>query len=258
MEAVAHIRKSYAGTLTMADFWWGKFLDKLDKHDLWKNTILIVSSDHGHLLGEHNYWAKNYMMDYNELAHIPLIICAPDAKAGSRCNALTATIDIMPTIMELHQTELPPGVQGKSICPLLAGAKEHHDALLFGYFGKDVNLVDGDYTYCRQPIPGSPLYQYTAMPRAFSDFIPRDQLAKAETGVFLDSTHGVPHFRIKRNSKRHHNAGDGNPIYDLHTDPQQQHPIQNPELEKKLATKLTGLLERYNAPEEHFTRLGLR
>jgi arylsulfatase A-like enzyme len=54
-EAVDHIRKMYAATLSMADTWLGKFLDKMDERDLWKDTALIFSTDHGHLLGEHGY-----------------------------------------------------------------------------------------------------------------------------------------------------------------------------------------------------------
>ena len=100
--AVEHIRKSYAGTLTMADVWLGKFLDKMDELNLWEDTVLVFSTDHGHLLGEHGYWAKNYMFDYKELVHIPLIVCAPDTPARL-VPALTSTLDLMPTLMELQR-----------------------------------------------------------------------------------------------------------------------------------------------------------
>ena len=120
-EAVDHIRKMYAATLAMADTWLGKFLDKMDEMDLWKDTALVFSTDHGHLLGEHGYWAKNYMFDYDELAHIPLVICSPHSeRAPKRVSALTASIDIMPTIMEMHGATLPQGVHGKSLTHLLS------------------------------------------------------------------------------------------------------------------------------------------
>ncbi|TVQ29610.1 MAG: hypothetical protein EA382_00025, partial [Spirochaetaceae bacterium] len=98
-EAVAHIRKSYAGTLSMADHWLGKLLDRFDELGLWEDTQVILTTDHGHLLGEHGYWAKNYMFDYNELAHIPLMIARPGVAPG-RCAALTQTIDLMPTLLD--------------------------------------------------------------------------------------------------------------------------------------------------------------
>jgi len=257
-ETVAHIRKCYAGALTMADVWLGKLLDKMDQHNLWKDTTLVLTTDHGHLLGEHGYWAKNYMMDYNELARIPMIVCRPGDPGSCRVSALTATIDLMPTLMELHGAKPPEHVHGKSLVHVLDRPQtEHHDAVLYGYFGKDINMTDGRYTYCRQPEPGAPLFHHTAMPRGFSDFLARDALAAADTGVFLPHTHGIPHFRIPAASHRHRDATDQDLVYDITADPGQLSPIQNPELEQRLAAKMTDLLKRYDAPPCQFARVGL-
>ena len=257
-EAVEHIRKCYAGTLTMADVWLGKLLDKMDELDLWQDTVLVLTTDHGHLLGEHGYWAKNYMFDYQELVHIPLIVCAPDAAhSGRRVQALTATMDLMPTFLELHGGELPPQVHGRSFCHLLEEDGVHHDAVLYGYFGKDINLTDGRFTYCRQPLPDSTTYHHTAMPCNFSDFHTRGQLAGAEFGVFLDTACDIPHYRIETKSRHHHKAPDFNPIYDVVDDPQQQNPIRDAGLESELAGKMRQLLERFDAPECQYTRAGL-
>ncbi len=255
-EAIAHIRKSYAGTLTMADVWLGKLLDKMDEHDLWKDTVVVLSTDHGHLLGEHGYWAKNYMFDYKELVHIPLVVCAPNAKPR-RVQALTSTIDLMPTFMELHGGQLPPHVHGRSICHLLENEELHHNAVLYGYFGKDINLTDGRYTYCRQALPDSTVHHHTAMPCNFSNFHGRQQLADAELGVFLDSAHDIPHYRFTTPSSHHHNAPDFNPIYDIKEDPQQQNPIRDKHLETSLADKMGELLDHYNAPTCQRQRVGL-
>jgi arylsulfatase A-like enzyme len=46
----------------------------MDKLDLWKDTMLIVNTDHGFLLGEHGFWAKCIMPFYNEIANTPLFI----------------------------------------------------------------------------------------------------------------------------------------------------------------------------------------
>ncbi|MCK5803425.1 MAG: sulfatase [Lentisphaeria bacterium] len=257
-ETVAHIRKSYAGALTMADVWLGKFLAKMDEYDMWEDTVVVLTTDHGHLLGEHGYWAKNYMMVYNELARIPLVVCAPQASnAGARVQSMTTTIDLMPTFLDLHDATPPRHVRGVSLRHLLDDCEPHHDAVLFGYFGKDVNLTDGKHTYCRQPVPGATVHHHTAMPRSYSDFIDRQTLAQAETGVFLPTTHGVPHFRIARASSRHKNAPDYNPIHSLQVDADQNTPIHNATLEDQLARKMRELLTRHDAPECQFARLGL-
>ena len=232
------------------------YLDTMDAFDLWKDTVVVLSTDHGHLLGEHGYWAKNYMFDYGELAHIPLIVCAPNV-GPRRVQALTSTIDLMPTFMELHGGELPPHVHGRSLCHLLEREASHHDAVLYGYFGKDINLTDGHYTYCRQALPDSVVHHHTAMPVSFSSFHGREQLAGAELGPFLTSAHGVPHYRFSVQSTHHHNAPNFNPIYDMMSDPLQQHPIADSTLEARLAAKMADLLERYDAPPCQRQRMGL-
>jgi arylsulfatase A-like enzyme len=255
-DAVEHIRKSYAGTLTMADHWLGKLLDKMDEHNMWDDTVVVFSTDHGHLLGEHGYWAKNYMFDYQKLVHIPLIVCAPNA-TPRRSSALTTAIDFMPTFLELHGAENPPHVHGKSLCHLLETEEQHNDAILYGYFGKDIGMTDGRHTYCRQPEEGAILYNHTANACNFTEFEKRDTLARAELGVFLNHTHDVPHFRIPSKSKHHHNAPDFNPIYDVVEDPEQQNPIHDADLENRLAAKMKDLLDHYDAPECQYSRVGL-
>lgn len=256
--AVEHIRKAYAATLTMADAWLGRFLDRMDAYDLWRDTAVILTTDHGHMLGEHGYWAKNYQLDYEELVHIPLIVCHPGIPGGRRACALTAAEDIMPTLMELHGAPaMPPDVRGRSLLPLLERDGPHRDGVLFGAFGKDVNLVDGRYSYCRQPLPGSVTHWHTAMPRGFSDFLPREQLAAAETGVFLPTAKGIPHYRMAVPSRRHVDAPDFNPIFDLAADPGQARPVRDSALEARLAALMTRLLAEHDAPPCQYGRLGL-
>ena len=60
-ETVRHIRACYGGALTMADHWLGKLLDKLDQHGMWDDTVVVLTTDHGHILGERGYWGKMQM-----------------------------------------------------------------------------------------------------------------------------------------------------------------------------------------------------
>ncbi len=255
-EAIAHIRKSYAGVLTMADVWLGKFLDKMDEYNMWDDTTLILTTDHGHLLGEHGYWAKNYMFDYAELAHIPLILCAPDVPGGQRIQSLTTTIDIMPTLLDVHEVEIPDTVQGKSFLHLIDEDADHHDWILYGYFGKDVNITDGTTTYTRQAIPGSTVHLHTGDLKNIR--VSENEMRSAEAGHFLADARGIPHFRIARQSRRHKDAPGFNPIYDLANDPHQESPIRDDQKEGELADTMRELLKRYDAPSCQFTRLGLK
>lgn len=258
-DAVEHIRKSYAAVLTMADVWLGKFLDKMDEMNLWKDTVLILTTDHGHLLGEHGYWAKNYMFDYQELVHLPMILCTPETSYHhKRIAALTASMDLMPTLMDLHGAEIPAGVHGTSILPLLKQEKDKlHDAVLYGYFGKDINLFDGRYSYCRQPMDGSVVYHHTLMPRNTTDFIDRERLAEAEYGYFIKNNYEISQLRMPKLSHRHRNAPDYHIIYDIQKDSDQKIPIHDVDLERMLEEKMTKLMKQYDAPECQFERTGL-
>lgn len=254
-DAIKHIRACYAGTLKMTDFWLGKLLDKIDTLNLWKDTVIVLSTDHGHLLGEHGYWGKNYMFDYKDLAHIPLVICAPNSHPR-RSSALTSTLDLMPTFMDLHQAKMSHQVHGKSLRHLIETEDSHHDALLYGYFGKDVNFTDGHYTYCRQPQKNSKVHHHTAMPVNFSGFDAHEDLTNAEMGSFLKSANGIPHYRFSVSSKNHYNAPDFNPIYNIDFDPDQIHPLRDGKLEAILEKRMYDLLQAYDAPECQYARLG--
>jgi arylsulfatase A-like enzyme len=259
-EVVAHIQKCYAATLSMTDHWLGKFMDKMDQLDLWKDVSVALTTDHGYLLGEHGYWAKDYTMTYNELANIPLIICAEGLDPEKRrIGALTATIDVMPTLMDIHGADCPASVHGRSLLPLLNGSEDtHHDAVLYGTFAKDINLTDGKYTYCRQPEEDAVVHHHTAMPRNYYDFHSRDELRNADIGVFLKHCHGIPHYRMEKRSGRHVDAPDYNPIYDLESDVDQHSPIHDLELETQLEELMSKKMEEAEAPQCQFDRVGLQ
>ena len=76
-EEVSELKANYAALVSMVDEYFGKLLDYFDNNNLWEDTALILTTDHGFLLGEHDWWAKNRMPVYNEISHIPLMIYHP-------------------------------------------------------------------------------------------------------------------------------------------------------------------------------------
>ena len=113
----------------MTDIHIGEILDVLDAYDMWKDTMVIFTTDHGFHLGEHGYMAKNYMAPYNEVFHIPLIICKPGCGAA-RSQALTQNIDVMPTMLEYFGADqrLHYPLHGKSLMPVLTGTPDRSEA----------------------------------------------------------------------------------------------------------------------------------
>ena len=61
----------------MCDAYFGRLLDYLRRHDLWRDTALMLSTDHGFLLAEHEWWGKSRMPYYEEVTNIPLMIYHP-------------------------------------------------------------------------------------------------------------------------------------------------------------------------------------
>jgi arylsulfatase A-like enzyme len=257
-ETVQHIRKCYAATLTMADAWLGKLLDKMDQLDMWKDTVIILTTDHGHMLGEHGYWAKNYMFDYQELAHIPLFIYHPDASAR-RTNALTAAIDIPATLLDLFGAEPTSKMQGRSLTPMLfEGKDQHRETVIYGYFGKDINISDGQYTYTRVPRDGQPVYHYTASPGASALSHDITALKDAQCGHFLPWADGIPVYKIPRNSHPHRDSNGNDLLFDLENDPHQETPLNDPEQAKRMAELMRKTMQGVDAPKEQYDRVGLK
>jgi len=112
----------YDANLRYGDWAIGEVKKLLEKHRLYDKTLLILTSDHGDGFGEHGFpWHHGGI--YNEVTHIPLVMRLPGGGAGGKnINALTQTIDLLPTVYDLVQAPFPGGeVQGKSLLPLMTG-----------------------------------------------------------------------------------------------------------------------------------------
>ena len=265
-EAIEHIRKCYAGLLTMTDHWVGKICDRLDSLGLWDDTLIVFTTDHGTMLAEHDYWMKNIMPLYNEIVRIPLIMSLPgNAQAGTRNDALTQTIDLMPTFMDHFDCPLPPHVQGQSILQTMEGQSERED-VIFGYFGMAMNITDGRYVYMRNPVneDAGPLYAYTAMPTGgLKTWYPREVYDKVEMGRYYGHTYNLPLYKIPTTGKvpKHHSdeasyAGR-NQMFDILEDPAQNHPMHDTARESRFIERITHHLKSCEAQTEQYTRLGI-
>ena len=112
-EEVQHLRYEYAALLSMCDEYLGKVLDLMDRLNMWDDTMLIVCTDHGFLLGEHDWWAKIVPPFYNEVAHTPLFIWDPRSRVtGARRTQLTQMIDLPATLLEYFGVARPPDMDG--------------------------------------------------------------------------------------------------------------------------------------------------
>ncbi|HUZ17059.1 MAG TPA: sulfatase [Spirochaetia bacterium] len=270
-EEVEEARREYAALLSYCDFSLGRVLDAMDRLSLWKDTMLIVGTDHGFLLGEHGWWAKIIPPCYNEIAHIPLFIWDP--RSGGRNElrtSLVQTVDLAPTLLDYFGVEMPPDMTGASMKNTIERDVPVRSAALYGYFGRHVCCTDGRYTYLRAPVaarteigarnatdakerPEHPLYEYTVMVHGRN----RDRLNAAELVAPLSFTKGVP---VMRRQARAFFPGEEPPqtmLFDLDVDPAQEHPIDDPAAEARMAALLSAQMAASDAPPELYERLGL-
>ncbi|WP_244478802.1 MULTISPECIES: sulfatase-like hydrolase/transferase [unclassified Mesorhizobium] len=268
-EEADELRANYYASLAMCDELLGRVLDAFDTQDLWKDTVLIVSTDHGYLLGEHDFWAKNRMTLYEEIAHVPLMVAHPKQDvAGTRRNALTQVIDLAPTFLDLFG--LPPcaDMTGQSLLPVLAHDTPLRDALLFGYFGGAINATDGRYTYHCYPVDADKveINQYTLMPMHLNCMFSVEELKQTTLTREFSFSKGVPILKVPvtDRSPMYFNYGPGSLIeketrlYDLETDPKQQRPLSDVAAETKIRDRMLDLMRLNEAPPEAFERVGAR
>jgi arylsulfatase A-like enzyme len=116
------MRQLYAAEVTMVDVWLGRFLDRLENLGLAGNTLLLLVSDHGVLLGEHGWVGKRYSEMHEELTHVPMAMRHPAGKAAGRTSTYFAsTHDVGPTVLSVLGVDAPHGMNGADLSPLFDG-----------------------------------------------------------------------------------------------------------------------------------------
>ncbi len=261
-EESAELRANYYAVVSLCDDLLGRLLDEFDAHDMWRDTALVVTTDHGFLLGEHDFWAKNRMNMYEEIVHIPLFVHDPRDPGPGRVDRLTQSTDIAPTMLDFWDIEPPPEVQGRSVL-----RDNDREAMIFGYFGGAVNVTDGQTSYHRFPdsIPDQEIYQYTLMPTHITERFTPEELRAATLAPPFDWTKDVPVLKVPviDRSPMYMNYGPGcllesdTRLYDLIRDPAQENPLNDPAREAAMIARMTRLMQACDAPPEAYQRLGL-
>jgi arylsulfatase A-like enzyme len=259
-ERIVHgMRMQYAALLSMCDHYLGRMLDYFDQHDLWRNTMLIVCTDHGFLLSEHDWWGKCRMPFFQEVAHIPLFIHDPrHPTPGARRQSLVQLIDVSATLLDCFGVERPAAMQGSPLAATVAADVPVRDAVLFGIHGGQVNVTDGRHVYMRGPAcpDNTPLDEYTLMPTHMNcRFSPAEFAGTALVGP-LSFTKGCPVLRIPGRGARWL-EDQRTTLWDLRTDYAQRTPLRDPRVEERMIGHLRRLMAWNDAPAAQYERLGL-
>ena len=178
---------AYYAMIELIDDQFGRIMAALEDTGQLDNTIVIFTSDHGELMGDHGiYWKGCYF--YEGLVRVPLIVSWPGRLPSHRSDALVELHDLAPSILELAGIEVPDRMQAKSLLPILTGETDHHrDHVLceyyraLGYAPLDANgtmLFDGRYKICvyHESEPGE-LYDLQTDPGEFDNLWDKPEFA---------------------------------------------------------------------------------
>ncbi len=264
-EVVEHLRFEYAALLSMCDAYLGEVLDTFDRHGLWDDTMLIVWTDHGFLLGEHDAYAKVWLPFYNEVAHTPFFVWDPRCGVrGERRSALVQpSIDLPVTLLNYFGLEPTADMLGRDLSEAIARDAPVRDAAMFGVFGGQVNVTDGRYVYMRAPTDSTaPLYEYTLMPTVMRGrYTPEDMRRLVDLAEPFGFMKGCRTMRFDASAKpsgmRAHPLCQQTMLFDLQTDPGQERPLRDDRAETAMIRHLRRLMEACEAPREQYQRLGL-
>ena len=228
-DEVKHTRALYAGECTLVDRWVGHFLDTAEKLGLFKNTLIIWTTDHGHLFAEHDLQGKpgaELGALYEITTRIPLLIHHPEGLgAGKRIEGIVQPPDILPSLLELLEIPMPSHVQGKSFWPLVTGEKEKiHDYAFSSRFPPTAG--DASYT----PVEGASFDGWVGSGRTVEPSTVTD-----DEWAFICAPKGLC-----------------SELYNLRQDPQQKRNLidQYPEVTKSMHKAWSEFLQEHGASDE--------
>ena len=123
-EHIRNARHAFYGMVSYFDSRVGQLVQELERLDMADNTVILVTADHGEMLGEHGMWFKRTFYDYS--VRVPLVVTGSEWVArGQRRNETVSLVDLLPTFNELvdlkDRRDIADALPGDSLCGLLAG-----------------------------------------------------------------------------------------------------------------------------------------
>jgi hypothetical protein len=166
---------------------------------------------------------------------------------------------VPPTLLEYFGLPVPPDMQGIPLRAAVAEDAPTRDAVLFGVHGGHVNVTDGRYVYmrsCATPENG-PIYEYTLMPTHMRAMFAVEELQDIQLAEPFGYSKGCRLMKLPMMRPWIDLSKFGTLLFDLQSDPGQEHPIEDGEVEAAMTAHLVRLMRASEAPPEQYERLGL-
>ena len=138
-------QRGYYASVSYVDALVGDLIKRISTLGLEDNTTVILLSDHGFNLGEHNFWGKHNML--NTALRVPLIIAGPSIAKNQETDVLVELIDIFPTITDMANVSNEIDISGESFTHVLRNPELEHKNQIYSRFKAGDSVVSKDYIY---------------------------------------------------------------------------------------------------------------
>ena len=188
------IRQNYAAMVENLDRWTGLFVQELRTTGALGNTLVVYSSDHGEMLGDHGQWGKSKPRQPS--AAVPLVVAGPGVRRGFVHRGPATTLDLTATFLEAARLDAPADTDSRSLLPLLGGRTDEHRSHVFSGLGRWRLVFDGRHKLirghrkARRPAKGSPtvrLFDLQADPHENEDIADQAPEVVARLAALLDA-----------------------------------------------------------------------
>jgi arylsulfatase A-like enzyme len=172
--------RGYLASISFCDALVGRLTAALDASPARDRTIVVLWSDHGWHLGEKDHLHKFTLWERS--TRVPLVVVAPGVTAaGSRCARPVGLIDLFPTLVDLAGLPAPPGLDGRSLRPLLDLPERPWDHPALTTHGRgNHTLRDERWRYIRYADGGEELYDHAADPHEWTNLAGRPEHAAVQ------------------------------------------------------------------------------
>ncbi|MBD0401740.1 sulfatase [Flammeovirga sp. EKP202] len=231
LKTTMRMKRNYYGMISMIDAEIGRLISFLKKENLYDNTIIIFTSDHGDYMGDHGLYTKSPAM-YDCLVRVPLIITYPQKVGGNIISSeLISNIDLMPTILDFVDIDIPSQVEGISFVDYLTdGSEKHLRKNVIAEYGLPGNSIHS-FEELEAQVPSFP-----ERPFQFSKGVPWEANPVALAG----------RFRMLRteNWKLVYDNDKNSELYDLENDPNELHNLYFDESYSRIKNRLIKALKK--------------
>ena len=141
------IRQNYSAMVENIDRWLGVYMEELESCGELDNTLIVFSSDHGEMLGDHDRWAKT--VPYQPSVSVPMVIGGPGVRWNAACAAPATTLDLTATFLDYADAAVPADMDSRSMKPFLAGNSAWRRDYVLSGLGQWRMVFDGRYKLVR-------------------------------------------------------------------------------------------------------------